>query len=639
MVKDPHYAQQDHAFAWNNKGLDLKSLYQCRKYLYHIEIEKTSLYIDEMSLLIHFELLLILHSQNLIKKDRKFLFKFIEVKNHILTAAEIYISIPPKGKADYKYASVLGQISKLDAEKYVLFKQLKEDFVQEELEKEDAIREKERIEEEKDRERQERLAEMSDAKRQKLQNLDPNMPIDDMPDCDVKYEKILAEYAKSGEQFTDKQFPTTNDSLGQGCLNRGVAKWMRASEMDGMIIFQDKIDARDVVQGALGDCYFLSAMSVLGSDNVRKTIRSKDDNNKNEWKCGAFWVRFYKNGEIEDVIIDDYFPVLGNGDLAFVKGGPDGKELWPAILEKAYAKLNGSYNYIEAGKVQYALADMTGGVSEQYDLKKESANQAVFWETLKSLVSQGALMGAGSPENALGDSAISEYGIVQGHAYAVLGIAEVDGFKLVNLRNPHGNRGVEWNGDWSDDSEMWTQRAKSKCNYVDSSDGVFWMELDDFMDNYSYLYVCRVLDDWNHHIIEDEWKGKSAEGLPSAKNRTAQLALNPQYELKFNAPGHVFIEMNQFEKINMFKGKHFIMFLVQNTKGGKVMRMDRDGILAMSGQPTNLNSISTEFTLTNKMTYPAKVTLLAANTEHGKEGEAKFKLKVYSTSEFTYTKL
>jgi len=29
-------------------------------------------------------------------------------------------------------------------------------------------------------------------------------------------------------------------------------------------------------------------------------------------------------------------------------------------------------------------------------------------------------MGAGSPENALGDSAISKEGIVQGHAYAVL---------------------------------------------------------------------------------------------------------------------------------------------------------------------------------------------------------------------------
>jgi hypothetical protein len=31
------------------------------------------------------------------------------------------------------------------------------------------------------------------------------------------------------------------------------------------------------------------------------------------------------------------------------------------VLEKAYAKLFGGYEYIEAGKVQYALADMVEG--------------------------------------------------------------------------------------------------------------------------------------------------------------------------------------------------------------------------------------------------------------------------------------
>lgn len=92
------------------------------------------------------------------------------------------------------------------------------------------------------------------------------------------------------------------------------------------------------------------------------------------------------------------------------------------ILEKAYAKLNGSYNYIEAGKVQYALADMTGGVSEQIELRQMANNLLAFWQRLKSLVKQGALMGAGSPEHSMGDRAINEFGIVQGHAYAVLGI-------------------------------------------------------------------------------------------------------------------------------------------------------------------------------------------------------------------------
>ena len=44
--------------------------------------------------------------------------------------------------------------------------------------------------------------------------------------------------------------------------------------------------------------------------------------------------------------------------------------MWPAILEKAYAKLYGSYTNIEAGKVHMALADMVdNGFPEQLALK------------------------------------------------------------------------------------------------------------------------------------------------------------------------------------------------------------------------------------------------------------------------------
>ena len=57
--------------------------------------------------------------------------------------------------------------------------------------------------------------------------------------------------------------------------------------------------------------------------------------------------------------MDDYIPVDADGKCVFTKGGEDGLEMWPTILEKAYAKLYGSYSTIEAGKVHLALADLT----------------------------------------------------------------------------------------------------------------------------------------------------------------------------------------------------------------------------------------------------------------------------------------
>lgn len=125
------------------------------------------------------------------------------------------------------------------------------------------------------------------------------------------------------------------------------------------------------------------------------------------------------------------------------------------VLEKAYAKLYGDFTSIEAGKVHYALADMVKGFPEQMDLKKDGKNLDVFWEKMKALKRQGALVGAGSPENPMGDAAINQLGIVQGHAYSVLNIDEIDDSKLIQLRNPHGSTGAEWKGDWSDTCPNW----------------------------------------------------------------------------------------------------------------------------------------------------------------------------------------
>jgi hypothetical protein len=78
-------------------------------------------------------------------------------------------------------------------------------------------------------------------------------------------------------------------------------------------------------------------------------------NHEDEWReCGAFCVRFYANGKEDLVIVDDYFPLDHANDLyatyPFVSSS-DPFELWPMILEKAYAKRYGSFSAIVGGHV------------------------------------------------------------------------------------------------------------------------------------------------------------------------------------------------------------------------------------------------------------------------------------------------
>ena len=92
------------------------------------------------------------------------------------------------------------------------------------------------------------------------------------------------------------------------------------------------------------------------------------------------------------------------------------------ILEKAYAKLNGSFPKIEGGYVSEALQALTNGVPSIFEFSEDSTKKLIqsgdFWTKMVSWGQKEYLMGAGSKSGS--DKDVSPMGIVQGHAYSVL---------------------------------------------------------------------------------------------------------------------------------------------------------------------------------------------------------------------------
>lgn len=128
-------------------------------------------------------------------------------------------------------------------------------------------------------------------------------------------------------------------------------KWCKVKDIkslnddEGQVaIFFGDIEPTDIKQGALGNCYFLSAISVL-TEHPKRIMRMFVSQKMN--KQGVYGIRMYKNGERQTVIIDDHIPCDSDGEPCFSKA--NGNELWVMLLEKAWAKIHGSYERIIGG--------------------------------------------------------------------------------------------------------------------------------------------------------------------------------------------------------------------------------------------------------------------------------------------------
>lgn len=361
--------------------------------------------------------------------------------------------------------------------------------------------------------------------------------------------------ARGEIHFTDQEFPPDKQSLFVDPENpppklQVVTEWMRPTEivketnMDTRpCLFSGPANPSDVRQGRLGDCWFLSAVAVLTeASRISEVIITPEYNDE-----GIYTVRFCIQGEWVPVVVDDWIPCEFHGKPAFATSRK-GHELWVSILEKAYAKLHGSYEALEGGLVQDALVDLTGGAGEEIDMRSAQAQidlaSGRLWSQLLRFKQEGFLLGAGSPSGS--DVHISSSGIVQGHAYSLLQIREVDGHKLVQIQNPWANE-VEWNGPWSDSSPEWTDRMKHKLKHVPKSkEGIFWMSWQDFQIHFRSIYVCRIYPPEMCYSVHSQWRGYSAGGCQDYDT----WHQNPQFRLRATGadaslPIHVFITLTQ----------------------------------------------------------------------------------------------
>ena len=110
-------------------------------------------------------------------------------------------------------------------------------------------------------------------------------------------------------------------------------------------------------------------------------------------KCTLFITDFvfYRFGEWVEVVVDDRLPTR-RGQLIYLRS-VEKNEFWGALLEKAYAKLHGSYKALEGGLTIEAAVDFTGGIPELIDLERTEYSPERLFYIMTKADSQEAFMG------------------------------------------------------------------------------------------------------------------------------------------------------------------------------------------------------------------------------------------------------
>ncbi|KAJ3208986.1 hypothetical protein HK099_008606 [Clydaea vesicula] len=339
---------------------------------------------------------------------------------------------------------------------------------------------------------------------------------------------ISKECRSKNEKFRDSEFDLQKDP--KNCIfslddnefdatkvPNGVARV--TSIFENPKFYSDGVNHNDIRQGADGDCWFLSALSI--ASNIPKVIENlcvaRDE------EVGVYGFIFFRDNEWVPVIIDDqlfvYFDKLqnappliknffvgrekmydkliaGSNRLHFSKCR-DSNETWLPLIEKAFAKANGDYNCIEGGQTGEGVENLTGGIMSQIFIG-DILSKERFWNEELRYCNADRLFAVQNMSLATNDE---HQGLIHYHAYGILKTCEIKGKRFLLIKNPWGES--EWKGAWSDGDANWDSEWIQLLDHKFGDDGAFWQEYDDFLKSWTSIDKIQLFD--NSWTLVSNW--------------------------------------------------------------------------------------------------------------------------------------
>ncbi|KAM0355347.1 hypothetical protein ACHAP4_007325 [Fusarium culmorum] len=352
--------------------------------------------------------------------------------------------------------------------------------------------------------------------------------------CRAKVEKIIKECRRINKKYRDPHFDIELDlKWGQNDCLRSLSnrdEFVPGEDLrpesvkrvgdifDKPRFYIDGPTANDIRQGRNGDCWLIAALCTLSEKPgmIERLCVAHDQD------VGVYGFVFYRDGEWISEIVDDFLYLIkpdydegyldrvlfddiervdpdeayrrifqsNSGALYFAQCAHP-QETWLPLLEKCYAKAHGDYCSIEGGFGGEGLEDLTGGITSEL-ATTDILDKEYFWKEQLLKVNEEFLFGCST---GIFGGWGERKGIVEGHAYSIQKAVEIDGKRLLKVKNPWGKH--EWTGPWSDGSKEWTAEWLQKLGHRFGDDGDFWISYEDLLRKYQAFERTRLFTpDW-----------------------------------------------------------------------------------------------------------------------------------------------
>ncbi|XP_039378658.1 calpain-7 isoform X4 [Mauremys reevesii] len=287
------------------------------------------------------------------------------------------------------------------------------------------------------------------------------------------------------------------------------AKWVRPDDLTNNPTMIYTVSSFSIKQTIVSDCSFVASLAISAAYERRynkKLITSiiYPQNKKGEPEynpCGKYMVKLHINGVPRKVIIDDQLPVDHSGEL-LCSYSNNKSELWVSLIEKAYMKVMGGYDF-PGSNSNIDLHALTGWIPER--IAMHSDNQAFNKDSSFRMLYQRFHKGDVLITTATGVMSEEEgekWGLVPTHAYAVLDIREYKGLRFLQLKNPWSH--LRWKGRYSEnDVKNWTPGLQKYLNFDPRTaqkidNGIFWIAWEDLCQYYDVIYLS-----WNPSLFKE----------------------------------------------------------------------------------------------------------------------------------------